>query len=358
MKNYRWFNKQALSKEIGDVSLPGTGNICYRAGTVNSFREGLAVSRQSRIGFLEMVLDIDSLRKSFRLGTQEYIRVKKGKLGIVVKLWPRNRILLYWKPVDYFPKFDLWDPGIEFHRCPSNLVEGIIYIEALMPFDDMDSWVYQGYHVDGNYVCEVDYDTCSRFRLQSSVPFRMTLAPMGLKRLGPRLKNRKLREVATYVVDDVGPGVIFDFGDLRIWNADLFHYLSEPKLNFVAKINDLFNFPIDNYIMLSKYDTGSLDLIKRVVNDDHPSVRMTISKKQVEFTWLHEKIPHMIKIEVIKSLIHRPITGVIRDFLKFFKLVGRETFLGYENPDLVTTNSVRLYLKNQGEHRILLMDIQ
>ena len=356
--DYRWFNKQALAKEIGDVSLPGISNICYRAGTVNSFREGLAVSRQSRIGFLEMVLDVDSLKKWFKLGTHEYIRVKKGKLGIVVKLWPRNRGLLYWKPIDYFPKFDLWDPRIEFHRCPSNLVEGIIYIEALMPFDDDDSLVYQGIHVDGNYVCRVDYDTCSRFRLQSIVPFRMTLASMGLKRLGPRLKNRKLLGVATYVFDDVGPGVIFDFGDLRIWNADLCHCHSEHKLNFVAKINDMFNFPIDNFIIIPINITGQLEMIKRSVDDDHPSIRMTISKNEIELTLLHEKTPHMLKIEVFKSLIHRPISGVIRDFLKFFKLVGRETFLGYENPDPARKNFVNLYLKNQGEHRIPLMDIQ
>ena len=131
--HYRWFNRTSLAKEISDVKLPGSKKIVFRAGTVNSFKKGLAVSLLSKIDSFEGSMNAARLGKMFRLGETDYYRVKACKQSITLRHRPGQMIRLKTNPPhsESFPEFDLWDPEIEFHQCPDNLIEGIAYIEDI-----------------------------------------------------------------------------------------------------------------------------------------------------------------------------------------------------------------------------------
>jgi hypothetical protein len=75
----------------------------------------------------------------------------------------------------------------------------------------------------------------------------MTLKPVGIKRLGSRLKSRRLQRVAYVSIPDM-KGALFDYGDLRVWNAAL----KPDERNLVPEINKVFDFRIDNFFKLPK----------------------------------------------------------------------------------------------------------
>jgi hypothetical protein len=353
--DYRWINKRASAKEISDVTIPGSEEIFYRSGTVNSLNEGLAVSLRSRIDFCQWVMYAPRFKKCFTLGNEEYIRIKSSRAGIVVKPRLQTRIELYGKPIDNLPQFDLWDPKLEFHRCPDNLVEGIAYIEGLMDrFDQEDSLDYQGIHVHEDYVIRFDYFTGSRFKLRSKSPFNMIFYPMGVKRLAPRLKTRKLRGVARYEAE-IGTGVIFDFGDLRIWNMGL--YSEVPYRIKYDNFNKIFNFPIDNFLEFPEDFVGILDTIRRTIDKEQDRIKFAIRKNKIHLTWISDGNPQQVIMRIPKPSIHQPISGEIPGISQFIRLVSRETFLGYENPDPARKGYADLYLKNRGEHIVRLVNI-
>lgn len=174
----------------------------------------------------------------------------------------------------------------------------------------------------------------------------MILRPVGIRRLGSRLKGRRLQRVAPYTIPDIGPGVIFDFGDLRIWNAAL-----EPdRRNLVPVINGRFNFRIDNFLKLPLDIAWALEMIRLNFKDDHDfkTGRAVITVEIGREIRLCYGLP-LASIPVPKSRRRRPVTFGI-NLLAFEKLIGSKTYIGYENPDPEKKDSGCIYLKDEGEH--------
>jgi hypothetical protein len=349
--NYRWINKRGLAKEIDDVKLRGSKLVAYRGGKVNAFRKGLAISASSKIDFFQGILETWRLEKLFRHGETDFVRVRASEAGLTVKFRPGNITSLYTKPFvgEYFPDFDFWDPHLEWHQCPDNLVDGITYIEGILAKESkkIKKSDHFGIHVEENYVGRHDRYSVSRFRLRTAVPFSMILKPVGLRQLGLRLKSRRLQRVAYCTIPDMGKGVLFDYGNLRVWNAALEH----EGRNLVPEVNTGFDFRIDNFFKLPPDILFALELIKLMFKTtmDFQTGRAIISITIGKNLSVYHG-PHVTRIRLPKSVRPHPIS-FSANFFSFAKLVTRETIIGYGNPDSAKGTKGRVYLRDQqGEH--------
>jgi hypothetical protein len=358
MKN-RWFNSRDLAAEVDDVTLPRSERMFYRAGTVNAVGKGLALSCRTRLNSFEGMMEPDRLGKGFKLAKGRYIRMKWGKKRITFRLWRGQRARLNLNPYrnEHFPDFDFWDPGIEWHPCPDNLVEGIASIEAVLAKEPPKARKnpHFGIHVKENYVGWASRYSGSRFRLRSSAPFSMILKPVGIRLLSSRLKTRRLQRVATYNIPEMGPGVIFDYGGLRVWMAAL-----DPDLkNLVPVVNEGFNFSLDNFFKLPEDFLTTLIFIKLMfknTRDFKTELAVITLKIGRKLSVYHG--PHLTRIRLPKSVRPHPFC-FYTNFLTLERLVGKGTYIGYKNPDRTEKTDGMLYLRSgQVEHAVCMKIIK
>jgi hypothetical protein len=389
--NYVWINRESLINEIDTVTRPGTEKICFRSGTFNSLTKGLAVSLKSKISFFDRVIDGIGIRDCLKPEKRDYIRVKAGDRSLIFKLRPEHRLELYDEP-QHFPEFDFWNQKIKWYRCPENLVEGIAYIENSRVNEAIgsDKKISTGIHVDGNYVGRADQTSYSRYRLRFPAPFSMILSPEGIGRMRSKLKNKPLCRVARYVIPKEGKGVIFDYGNLRVWNAELEPEPDEyselrdfmrrtPKgaierefqesvrsardyppskpwwENLIPLINKMFDFRIDSLMELPEDVRRNLRYIKRTTDEKVTWVK--IGRDDINFTWVLQGNKYKAQIPDINPHPWPTISFEINLFA-FERLVRRGTYLGFKNPDSPIKDYWVAYLKDpQGEHLVRIFNI-
>jgi hypothetical protein len=390
MMTYVWVKRAALAKEIDIVTIPGADKVYFRSGTINSCAKGLAVSLKSKINFFEGPMRTFLLKDCFKNRGNDYIRMGMYKGCLSFRLWhrPGNEIVLFGPP-DYLQEFDLWDPKIEWRRCPEDLLEGIAYIENSLGKGAAGS--DDRIHIDGNYVGRVGDTSRSRLKLLYRVPFSMILPPAGIGRMRSRLKGKRLRRIAKYVILEEGPGVIFDYGDLRIWNAEVEPekdrhanlrdfmrrkpqdemekeiqdnlrsacIVPPPKpslVNMIPLINEDFNFQIDSLKELPEDVRPTLHLIKK--NTDEEVIGVKIGKKEICFTWNFRGKTNQAEIPAVNPHPWPTISFGVNLF-DCERVVRRGTYLGFEKLDSPGKDYRFLYLKDrQGEHLIQIFNIQ
>jgi len=384
---FSWVNGTALAKEIREGIVPGADEVCFRRGTVNSWTGGLAISRNTRLDFFEGGIDTDIIKRVVQEVAGRYVRLASGKGSLILKLRPSHHTEIYKKEIEFFIDFNLWDRNIDWQQCPQDLVEGIAFIEnsRINGAVGSDERIFAGIHIDGNYVGRLDGTSCSRFRLRFPVPFSMILSPAGIGRMRFKLKDKQLSRVARYVIPDIGPGVIFDYGNLRVWNADLepeqdrYSDLRDfvgrkPKNeiekemqeslrsardwpppqprweNLILLINKYFDFRIDNLMEPPEDVRPILQLIKR--NADKEITWVKFGRDKIKFSWFSEGHIPDATIPAAEPHSRQPISFGINLF-DFERLIRRGTYLGFENPDSPGKDYGFLYLKDrQGEHLI------
>lgn len=246
-------------------------------------------------------------------------------------------------------------------------------------------------YIEENCVGRVDDTSCSRFRLWYPAPFSMILSSGGIGRRRSRLKGRKLLRVGKYVIEDEGAGVIFDYGDMRVWNAEveperdcdaefrdfmrrkpkdemekeiqenlrIACVVPAPKPwleNLIPGINKYFDFRIGSLWELPEDVKPTLQLIKRIIDQD--CIEVKIDKKKIRFNWVFQGHNNKAEIPVVYPHPWPTISFGVNPF-DFERLIKRGTYLGFEKPDSPGKDHGFLYFKDrQGEHLIPIFNIQ
>ena len=228
-------DRNTLVKAI-DTILPATAKVdvieestmfCFRSGTINAFDSGFMAASA------KIDTDIEGMVQA-----KEFVKLIKSSKGHFIKMDivgdrfnfksddGMKGSLRGYPNTEYHDSINLWDSSIRWQQCPEELSEAI----GLVSFNF--SWGLTGIIVSGEHAAAMENDPIRvcRYRLPSPSPFDMALhatAPNIFRKLkGERLlgsakfKLSHIHEGNSYKQD----GVIFDYGDLRVWCSDAVYW--------------------------------------------------------------------------------------------------------------------------------------
>ena len=304
-----WVNGTKFAQEIYDVTALGAKQVYFHSGAINAEVEGVEVSRKTIIDFFEGEINATILKECAKHIDRKYIEMGSTGQSLILRLSPTNETELN-TSVLRDDNYTLWDQNIEFHKCPENIIDGITYIwnSPSGLFNYYEDEIHNAANIVRDYVFKGNDMSASRFRLSFPVPFDMVLLPSGLMKIKSRLKKKKLIRVAKHEIPGMGKGILFDFGNMRVWNQEIERKIydhadlglsseikrallsvrdqpipdvTQHKLN--SWVEKIFDIGIDRLIKLPERTVQTLKLA--VKTDDDGQILVEIGKKKIVFSW-------------------------------------------------------------------------
>jgi len=282
MKEHLVKRKELLEEIRPLLPIKNDDHFYFRSGTITKIEDQFIMSVKSEVSFFDGEILAEMYRRLLEKirCDQFYLSAPRGRL--IAKYGRHGQLRFNTSAHNDFSDIDLWNSKIKWRSCPDDLIEAFRVVAKTAGeeiIDEDESWsledfeAYQkeapelemeltrsirlrpppfdprgkaGIHVSGRYVGAFDDNKASRNRLQSPVPFEMVF-PAKLLQQTLTKRKEKLRAVGKYNLQyygDIEKGVIFDFGNIRLWIPE------HPSENLAAIINRFFVVKPDHLVVV------------------------------------------------------------------------------------------------------------